>query len=548
MRARDRNRGHAPGMRGRATTAHGRSALALAACALAACDAGGQPLLRRRDPGALVVAEAADVQALDPVRVTDSESIEIGGLLFEGLVRWKPGTTDIVPGLATSWTVSPDGTRWTFQLRDGVEFHDGTPLDASAVVFSFERLLDPGHPSYLAGQDATYRRSLLKSITRLVAIDRLAVEIHVARPYAPLLGDLAMFPIVSPTSVRQWGDAFQAHPVGTGPFAFEEWNPGEQVVIRSFDRYWGEPAGVERIVFRVIVDARQRLVELESGSVDLATAILPDEQSFVELHPDLELHAISGNDVSYLAFNTQRPPFTDPRVRRAVSYAINKEPIVKLAYQGRAKAADGPLPPTQWGYHPPTTRYSYDPVTARKLLGEAIADGTFDPDAVYKLHALSTPRPYLAQPERVARFLQSSLAQVGIKTQLTLLPHQEHQQAVEAGLHDLAVYGWIGDNGDPDNFLYVLFHSDNTTTPAQNIAFFRDPLVDQQLRAAQAATDKRTRTGLYASVQDHIAAAAPWVPLAHSEFVVAARAELANVVLSPLGHPVYALIRRAGTR
>lgn len=523
------------------------AAVGVIACTgLVACDAPRASLRHRRDPGALVVAQAADVQALDPVRVTDSESIEVGELIFEGLVRWKPGTTDIIPGLATAWEVSPDGKTWTFHLRPGVQFHDGTPLDAAAVTFSFERLLDPRHPRYL-GEAGSYWRKLLKDVQRVVALDPLTVEIHIARPYAPLLGDLAQFPIVSPAAVTQWGDAFISHPVGTGAFAFESWTVGEQVVVHRNDQYWGTPPPLDRIVFRVVVDARQRLVDLESGSVDLATSILPDEQPFVELHPDLVLYHTAGNDVSYLAFNTQHPPFDDVRVRQAASYAINKEPIVKLAYQGRASAADGPLPPSQWGAHRPATRYGYDPALARALLAEAIAAKAFDPDRVYKLYAPSTPRPYMSQPERVARFIQSALGQVGIKTELVLQPYRQHRASVEAGEHDLGLFGWIGDTGDPDNFLYVLFHSDNATAgTAQNIAFYRDVGVDQLLVEAQTTSDEATRSGLYAAVQDRIAAAAVWVPLAHSELVVAARAELSGVVLSPLGHPAYAQIRRPG--
>jgi peptide/nickel transport system substrate-binding protein len=520
---------------------------ALLACiALAGCDAGRTTHEHRRDPGALVVAEAAGVIGLDPIRVTDSESIEVGDLLFEGLVRWKPGTTDITEGLAKSWKAEADGMTWRFVLEDNVRFHDGTTFDAAAVKFSFERLLDPKHPNYIKGEDGAYWRSLLKDIAKVEVIDAHTVVIKTSRPYAPMIGDVAMFPIVSPTAVSRWGDAFKDHPVGTGPFAFESWTRGEQVVVRRFDGYWGKLPAIDRIVFRVIVDARQRLVELESGSVDIATSILPDEQSFVELHPDLDLKSTPGNDVSYLAFNTQHPPFNDARVRRAASYAINKEPIVKLAYQGRAIAADGPLPPTQWGYHKPATIYTYDLVAARKLLAEAIADHTFDPDRVYKLYSLSTPRPYLAQPERVARFLQVALAQVGIKTELVLQPYSDHKRSVEAGEHDLGVFGWVGDTGDPDNFLYVLFHSDSTIVgAANNIAFYKDPGVDALLIDAQGASDEPTRSGLYAAVQDRIAADAPWVPLAHSELVVAARKELQGLRLTPRGHPIYRLISRA---
>jgi len=232
-------------------------------------------------------------------------------------------------------------------------------------------------------------------------------------------------------------------------------------------------------------------------------------------------------------------------VRRAANHAINKEPILKLAFQGRAVAADGPLPPMQWGYHQPKTRYAFDPVQAKKLLAQAQAAGTFDPSQRYKLYAPSTPRPYLQSPERVARYLQAALGQVGIQTELILNPYPEHRAAVMAGLHDLALFGWIGDTGDPDNFLYVLFHSDNATVDsANNIAFYREPVVDALLSEAQGAVDEAARTRLYRAVQDRIAEDAPWVPIAHSEYVVASRAELEGLVLSPLGHPVYARIRR----
>lgn len=511
-----------------------------------ACSADRTAGHRRRDPGALVVAQAAEPLTLDTIRATDSESIEVGGLVFEGLVRWKPGSTDVEPNLATSWEVSPDGKRWVFHLRPGVTFHDGTPLDARAVAFSFDRLLNPKHPQWVG---VTYWTGLLKDVTSVTALDAQTVEIVVGRPYAPLLGEVAMYPIVSPPAVAKWGNDFQKHPVGTGPFELESWTHGEALVVKRFAKYWGKPALLDRVVFRVVIDARQRLIDLESGSVDMAASIRPDEQPFVELHPDLRLEHTPGNDVSYLAFNVTKPPFDNREVRRAANHAVNKEPIIKLAFQGRAIAADGPLPPTQWGYHQPRTRYAFDPALAKKILEAASIAGTFDPTKKYKLYAPSTPRPYLNSPERVARFLQAALEQVGIHTELVLQPYQEHRTAVEAGLHDLALFGWIGDTGDPDNFLYVLFHSDNTVVEsAQNIAFYRDPTVDKLLIEAQGTVDETTRTALYRSAQDRIADDCPWVPIAHSEYVVAVRADLEDVVLSPLGHPVYARIHRKGVR
>jgi peptide/nickel transport system substrate-binding protein len=498
----------------------------------------------RRDPGALVVAQPADVLSLDPVRATDSESIEVGSLIYEGLVGWRPGTTDLEPRLATSWQVSQDGLTWTFNLRPHVQFHDGTWLDANAVVFSFERLLDKRHPGAVPDA-AAYWRTVVGDIEKVVASGPLTVEIHARRKYTPLLGILAKYPIVSPTAALKWGADFPNHPVGTGPFVFEDWAKGSRVVLRRNLLYWGVPAALNQIVFQVVGDPRQRLINLESGSVDLAMSILPDEQPFVELHPDLVLHHTSGNNLSYLALNTSRPPFDDIRVRRAANFAVNKEPIVKLGFQGRAAAADTALPPSSWAYHSPATKYNYDPVAAKRLLAEAAKDGHFDPNRIYNLYAPSTPRPYLPAPERVARYVQASLAQAGIRTRLVLQPFAQHRAAIQRGEHDLAIFGWIGDTGDPDNFLYVLLHSKQAEGQvAQNVAYYRSPEVDALLEQAQAASETSVRAQLYAQIQDKIVEDAPWVPLAASELVVAGRVELDHVVLSPTGHPIYSLIQR----
>jgi peptide/nickel transport system substrate-binding protein len=522
--------------------------IALGTVALA-CDAGPGPLHHRRDPGALVVAQAVDVTGLDLARVIDNESIEVGEILFEGLARWRPGTLEVEPGLAVAWQVSPDGLRWTFTLRTGVVFHDGTPFDADAVVFSFQRVLDPRHPNYLAGDDATYWRSLLRDVRRVTALDPVTVAIEIDRPYAPLLGELVMFPIVSPAAVRRWGNDFTRHPVGTGAFAFETWSTNEQVVLRRFDRYWGPGPALDRIVFRVVVDPRQRLIDLQSGSVDLAASIQPDAQVFVELHPDLALHHAPASNVTYLAFNLDHRPFDDVRVRRAISHAINREPIVKLAFQGRAIAADSVLPPRQWGHQTPSTRYDYSPALARRLLDEAIAARAFDPARVYKLYAPITPRAYLFVPERVARYFQVALAQIGVRVEVVLQPIQQHLASLARGEHDLALSGWSGDTGDPDNFLYVLLHSDNAVLgSAQNIAFYRNPEVDRLLVAAQAVVDQSVRKRFYADAQEQIARDAPWVPIAYSELVVAARAGIEPVILTPLGHPLYTRIRRKEPR
>ena len=308
---------------------------------LAACDLdrlGASKDDPRRERRAIVVGRPADAISLDPARPTDNESAEVLEQVFETLVRYHPGTTNVEPALATSWESDESGLVWTFHLREGVRFHDGTRLDADAVVFSFERQRDPAHP-YHTGR-FNYWENNFRNILRVEKVDDLTVRFHIASRYAPFLANMTMFPvsIVSPRAVELSGDGFAEHPVGTGPFLLERWDRGERIVLGRWKGYWGPPASIERLVFEVVPDARQRLVDLESGAVDLALAILPEELQFVDLHPGLTLYRPPTNNVTYLAMNCLNPPFDDVRVRRAVNLAINKQPIVRLSYQGDRKS------------------------------------------------------------------------------------------------------------------------------------------------------------------------------------------------------------------
>jgi peptide/nickel transport system substrate-binding protein len=510
-----------------------------------ACDAdrlglarGRQDLAHQRN--AVVVGRPSDAISLDPARPTDNESAEVLGQIYETLVRYRAGTTEVEGGLAVAWHADATGTLWTFELRDGVRFHDGSRLDADAVVFSFERQRDPHH-RYHTGQ-FTYWENAFKNILAVEKVDDLTVRFRIASRYAPFLANLTMFPvsIVSPRAVARWGDSFAEHPVGTGPFFVERWDRGERIVLGRFHDYWGPPSTVERLVFEVVPDARQRLVDLESGAIDLAVAILPEELQFVDLHPGLTLYRPPTNNVTYLAMNCLHPPFDDVRVRRAVNLAINKSPIVRLAYQGLAIPADGPMPPTQWGHlsGPGVSRFSPD--EARKLLAEVAAEGKLQLDQTYTLYVPATPRPYLPNPERVARVIQTNLAAVGIKTQVVMQPFEAHNDDTELGRHDLALAGWVGDNGDPDNYLSLLFDKDNTVPGlASNIAFYRDDEVSRLLREAQSIEDRAARESLYAEVQRRLAADAPWAPLAHSQVAIAANDDLDGIVVNASGHVVY---------
>jgi peptide/nickel transport system substrate-binding protein len=503
-----------------------------------------------RDLRNLIYARPADALLLEPARITDNESVEVVGQIFDRLIHWDGGSSRVAPGLATSWELDPAGRVWTFHLRRDVRFHDGTPVDADAVVFSFERQRDPAHPFYRSDFQSWQRQ--YRNIQKVEAVDPLTVRITIDRAYAPFEANLAMFTaaIVSPSAVRMWGDDFAEHPVGSGPFAFEQWDKGERIVLRRNRSYWGGSPTIERLVFEVIPDPRQRLIALESGAIDMAAAILPDELQYVELHPQLVLHRAPSNNVVYLAMNTARPPFDAVELRRAINHAINKAPIVQMGYQGLAVPAEGPLPPGQWGDHDAPVTYGYDPVRARAIIAQEVAKQALPAPGTptsptYRLFAPSTPRPYLSDPERVARALVANLGDVGLSVELVLQPYADHRRSVQDGEHDLALFGWVGDNGDPDNFLYVLFDRENAVIgEAGNIAFYTDAEVHTLLIAAQEAPDRAGRERLYAQVQDKLALDAPWVPLAHTQVVFAARRDLDNVTLTPTGFVVFSRVRR----
>lgn len=545
MRAGGRSRGYT------ASVIKGRMSLLGVACAGlllgSACNGPGNDS-RTEDLSTLIIGRASDAISLDPARITDNESVEICGQVYESLLRYRSGTTEVEAGLAKSWSISDDGREWNFELRPGVKFHDGTDLDAQAVVFSFLRQLDPAHEFHREDSSGLgfAWRSAYQNILRVEATGKLSVRIVIDRQFAPFAANLAMFPvaIVSPTAVKKWGEHFYRHPVGTGPFQFEEWTEG-RIVLERFRGYWGVEPSMRRLVFKEIPDAQQRLVSLESEAVHVAYSILPNEQQFVALHPRLKLYTQSGNNVSYLAMNTQKPPFDDIRIRRALNFAIDKERIVKLAFQGLAEEATGALPPRQWGYSPNSFPYQLDKARARGLLQEAIVDGVLDPELEVEFYVPITPRPYFPDPRMVAQMVKANLEEVGLKVKLVEQDFASHLTAMRRGKHDISLMGWVGDNGDPDNYLYVLFDEENAQLgTARNVSFLRDSQLHQLLLAAQKNADKDQRTIIYEQAQARIGLLAPWVPLAHSQISFVALSEVTGIAIGANGQIRYEKVER----
>ncbi|MEQ6388751.1 ABC transporter substrate-binding protein [Bacillaceae bacterium S4-13-58] len=459
----------------------------------------------------LVFGRGADSVSLDPSKVTDGESIYVTNQIYDTLVRYKEENTEVVPALATEWNTSDDGTEWTFKLREGVKFHDGTDFNAEAVVFNFERWTTSSefiYYGYMFGASEDNMKGIIDSVE---AVGDYEVKFTLSEPNAPFLFTLAMppFAIASPTAV---GDNYGDEPVGTGPFKFVSWSKDDKIVVEKNPEYFGDAAKVDEVIFRVIPDNGARFMELQAGSIDLMVGLNPQDLSTLEEDENLQVIRRPSMNVAYMAMNNDKEKLSDKRVRQAINLAIDKGKLLTL-YEGIGKAAKNPMPPSLWGYNDEIEDYGYDVEEAKRLLAEAgYGDGM-----TLTLYSMSNPRPYMPQPKLLAQAIQQMLKDVNITVEIVENDWDTQLTATQNGDHELGFMGWIGDNGDPDNFLYVLLDKDNAKKgSAGNIAFYKNDEVHELLKKAQTEMDQDVRTEYYMEAQKIIHEDAPWVPIAHT--------------------------------
>lgn len=491
--------------------------------------------------GTFIFGRGADSTSLDPINVTDGESFIVTEQIFNTLVDYKPDSTEVIPSLAKSWTNSEDGLTWTFTLQEGVKFHDGTDFDAEAVVYNFNRWMDPKHPQhkgdfgYYAYMFGGFKGDQGHVIKEVVAKDKYTVEFHLNFPQAPFLNNLAMSPfgIASPAAIEKYGEKFGENPVGTGPFKFVEWKKGDSITLEKNPNYWkpGLPK-LDKVIFRSIPDNSNRYTALKNGEIDLMTGLNPEDAQSVKENPKLQLFLRPSMNVGYLAFNTKVKPFDDPRVRQALNMTVNKKEIIDSFFAGLAEPAVNPMPPSLWGYNDEIQDYPVDLEKAKALLAEAGYPNGFETDLWY----MSEPRDYMPNGQKVAEVLQADFAKIGVKVKLVTFDWITYLDKTGKGEHPMAMLGWTGDNGDPDNFLYVLLDKDNTRTPdAGNIAFYVNDQLHEILIKAQRSTNQEERIALYKEAQKIIHEDAPWIPLVHSTPPIAAIKEVKGYIPHPTG-------------
>lgn len=503
-----------------------------------------------KDGGNLVMALPGDIASTDTAFIQDSNSSSVSNNVMEGLVTTKPGTTgEVVGALAKSWTESADGLTYTFELNDGVKFHDGTAFDAAAVCVNYDRwrnftgaLASPDYSYYYAAVFGGYGKD--SNNVSCTASSPSEVVLKLAHPYSPFLlsQTISTFAIASPKALKD-GDADNADPtksaygtggtgamVGTGPFKFKEWVPSDHVTILKNPDYYKKDAlaHVDQVTFKFYPDQTATLNALQAGDVDIASIINPVDVKTVTA--DTKLQAIDRGEscnLFHLGLNETHKPFDNLKIRQAVAYAINKQALIDTFYGGQAVVAKTWMPMGAQ-YAKDESLPTYDPVKAKQLIADSgvpAADLTFD-----FWYPAAVSRPYMPDPKGIFQAISADLEAVGFKINAQTKPWRPDYLKEEAtGKYPMWLIGWTCDWAGPDNFLDTAFFYYSGGKPNPEFAYKNDAL-NTTMKAAEAATDPATAQSLWEKAQDMIAADLPTIPLINSTPPAAAAAYVKGYV------------------
>eukprot|EP00873_Tetraselmis_striata_P030286 jgi/Tetstr1/450550/TSEL_037586.t1 len=470
------------------------------------------PVVAQTPPNVLIVGQIAEPQSLDPQVSTAVNDFRILVNIYDGLVRYADGTLEVEPALATDWTISDDGLTYTFNLREGVTFHDGTPFNAEAVKFNFDRMLDEDHPYYDTGPfPLSFNFSAVDSVN---VIDEHTVEFVLSEPFAPFLSNLA-YPtglIVSPQGVMDNVDDYGRNPSGTGPYRFVEWQSNTRVVVEANPDYWDGAPALEAVVFRPITDANTRVAEMLSGGIDVMVEVPPDNVSQFEEDSAFEVYEQAGPHVWYVMLNAQYGPFADKLVRQAANYAVNKDALVNDILQGTATVSDSPIAPAfNWAYNEDLEPYPYDPDMAEQLLSEA---GVDNPEVTFYVTEGGSG---MLDPITMGTAIQADLEAVGFDVTIETYEWNTFLGIVNPGLGedvDMAEMAWM--TNDPDVLPFLTLRTNAWPEAGGfNSSYYSNEEVDELLEAARVETDIEARGDLYKQMQEIVYEDAPWIFVAN---------------------------------
>jgi peptide/nickel transport system substrate-binding protein len=508
--------------------------------------------------GTLVFGTASDPVVLDGALVSDGESLRAIDQIFETLVSLEPGSTELAPGLAKSWEISDDGLTYTFELEEGVTFHDGEPFNAEAVCFNFDRwynfegsFQNPSASYYwqtvfggFAETDPESGAPEESYYESCNPVDEGTVELKLTKPSSAILGALALsnFGIASPKALEEFGanegtvdeeGVFRPtgtfgteHPIGTGPFMFESWTRGDRLTIARYEDYWGEKAKLDKVIFRPIPDNAARLQALQTGEIQGYDLVEPQDIETIESDENLQILDRPAFNVGYVGFNQAKKPLDNIKVRQAIAHGLNRQEVVDEFYGGRGEVAKQFMPPEVVGYADDVTEYEYDPEKSKQLLQEA---GLTLPVPIEFYYPSDVSRPYMPDPKRNFEAFRQSLEQAGFRVTPKTAPWSpDYLGAVDEGNAQVYLLGWTGDYGDPDNFVGTFFQN------PQKAWGFENPEIHGALADAETETDFATRESLYQDANRLIMDFLPGVPYVHTQPALAFAANVKGYVPSPV--------------
>ncbi|MBY7143157.1 glutathione ABC transporter substrate-binding protein [Virgibacillus sp. NKC19-3] len=501
--------------------------MVLAACASEPDDAsdtteeGGEG----QNGGDLVITTASDAVSLDPTGANDVPSFDVQYNIFENLVK-QDENMELEPGLAKSWETVDDHT-WEFKLQEGVTFHDGSAFNAEVVKANLERVMDPD-----VAAPAAY---LIDMISDIEVVDDYTIRLTTEYPFGSLPANLthSTTAMVSQEQIEEDytameqgeepGSVINQHPIGTGYFTFEEWDPGQQIQLTKNEDYWDKEALLDSVTFKVVQEDLTRIAELETGESHITNPLSPSDIEQVESADDLSVDRQGSVSLDYIGFNMEKEPFDDERVRRAISMAVDKEQIVEGIYNGVGTPAVGPLAPNVFGYDEELDGIEYDPEAAQELLAEAGYENGF-----------STTIWTNDSRERVdlATNVQSQLEEIGVDVDIEVLEWGAYIEQTGNGDHDMFVLGWSNSTADADIGLYPLFHSDNVGVPG-NRTYIQDDEIDALIDEGRQATNEDERLEIYSEAQEKLVETAPMIYTLHQEYLLGVREEVKGLTQLP---------------
>jgi len=497
----------------------------------------------------LVYAQNVPVTAMDTAGTSIGTVYPAGYeamfLVYDNLVAFND-KMQIIPQLATEWSVSRDGLTWTFRLRRGVAFHDGTPFDADAAVFHIQRQAD-------SAQNRS-NRPLWDPVTGVRKVDDFTIAISTRKPYGALLATLAHGSggVVSPSAARRLGEAFARSPVGAGPYVFERLDTGTELVLRRNDTYWGGRPAFSRIVLRHVPDPTPRIALLQSGQADVVNAIPPENVAQLQGSPAIEVISRPALRTFGFAFNLNRRFFQDVRVRHAFNYAVNRGPIIKAIFKDHATPIDSPLSPFTTGYASVGT-YPYDVERAKTLLTEAGwrpgPDGVLRKDGQAFEITLLTPIGMLPKDIEVTQAFQNFLRVIGVRATINRVEPAAFWDFLRVPPDrlqwDMVLFGFNPSNGDGGYHLTSLFESNPSRDgppKVWNFTWYSNPRVDELLNQADVTVDQAKRNELLVQAARIIWNDAPYVWLYAENVIAAKRKEIKNVEVLPV---IFTILRNA---